>query len=292
MTRRTGSQRLGREIGWVPSGVPTERSVLPADVLATAFRADATRPRLTFYDDAVGPTRGERIELSAKVLSNWVAKAANALQEDLDVTPGSRVLLDLPLHWRAVYWALAVWSVGATLVLPGAGDRAPSNRAPSNRAPSTGTVADLGGDIALVVSDDVAVVAGARSSGTGAVLVSLPMLARGHLDTPGGVFDEARELATYGDVFDAWESPSPAAVALVGAAGVAAGPAAYGALVVPRPEWGDRPRVELAGTLDRVLVDALSAWYADGSVVLVRDPDGEQQARRTSEGVTVRLSGG
>ncbi|MDQ6715007.1 MAG: TIGR03089 family protein, partial [Actinomycetota bacterium] len=45
------------------------------------LRRDATRPRLTFYDDADGPTRGERIELSAKVLANWVAKGANLLQD-------------------------------------------------------------------------------------------------------------------------------------------------------------------------------------------------------------------
>ena len=148
-------------------------------------------------------------------------------------------------------------------------------------------------DLALVVSDDLALVSAAAGTvGTRAVLVSLPMLSRGHADTPIGAFDEARELATYGDVFDAWEAPSPSDAALVVAGaggGAVAGPTAYGELVVPLPDWGDRPRVELAGTLDQVLVDALSAWYADGSVMLVREPDGEQEARRTSEGVTVRL---
>lgn len=272
--------------GWVPSGVPSERPVLPSDVLAAALRADATRPRLTFYDDAPGPTRGERIELSAKVLANWVSKAGNALQEELDVVPGTRVLLDLPVHWRAVYWALAVWSVGATLVLP--------QRDPSSDA-GTGSVSL--DDVALVISDDLALLGRATGSGrTGApveaVLVGLPMLARAHPDNPDGVFDEARELATYGDVFDAWEIPSAADAALVVARDGETGAAdstRYGALVTPRSEWGDRPRVELAGSLRRVLLDALSAWYADGSVVLVREPDGDGEARRTSEGVTVRL---
>ena len=41
--------------------------------------------------------QGERIEISRRVLENWVAKAANALQEGLDVQRGSIVLLDLNL---------------------------------------------------------------------------------------------------------------------------------------------------------------------------------------------------
>ncbi len=89
----------------------------PAEVLAAMLGSDPGRPRVTFYEDTPGPTSGERIELSAKVLANWVSKAANALQEEWDLAPGSRVRLDLPPHWRSLYWALAVWSVGATVVL-------------------------------------------------------------------------------------------------------------------------------------------------------------------------------
>ena len=36
------------------------------------------------------------------------------LQDDLDGAPATTVGLDLPAHWRAFYWALAAWSVGAT----------------------------------------------------------------------------------------------------------------------------------------------------------------------------------
>ena len=57
----------------------------PDTLLFALQRADASRPRITCYDDTDGPSRGERIELSARVLSNWVAKAANALQEEFDV---------------------------------------------------------------------------------------------------------------------------------------------------------------------------------------------------------------
>jgi len=91
----------------------------PASVLAEILRSDPARPRVTFYEDTDGPTRGERIELSGKVLANWVAKAGNALQDEYDLGPGSVVRLSLPPHWRAVYWAFAIWSVGATVDLVG-----------------------------------------------------------------------------------------------------------------------------------------------------------------------------
>ena len=54
----------------------------PADLLRRLLADDPTRPRLTWYDDEPGPTQGERIELSAKVLVNWVSKAANLMQDD------------------------------------------------------------------------------------------------------------------------------------------------------------------------------------------------------------------
>jgi len=239
----------------------------PADVLAMMLRSDATRPRLTFYDDAQGPTRGERIELSAKVLGNWVNKAGNALQDELDAGAGALVVVAMPVHWRSVYWALAAWSVGATVILPQ--DQAASAEA-AKRAD-------------VLVTDDPSLAG--STSGRG-VLVSLPMLARPHPEAPAGVFDDARELASFGDVLDVWDPPDPAAFAL-------GGPedgehTAYGD-VVPGRDWGRGPRVRLAGTLERVLRDALAAWALDGSVVIVRDPCGDQSARLASEAVTLDL---
>ena len=106
------------------------------------------------------------------MLSNWVSKAANALQEEWDVAPGSVVRLALPPHWRALYWALAVWSVG-------------------------GCVAADDAEADLLVSDDPALVSAADGP---AVLVTLAGLARGStVAVPAGVMDEARELATYAD---------------------------------------------------------------------------------------------
>ncbi|MDQ2757012.1 MAG: TIGR03089 family protein [Actinomycetota bacterium] len=236
---------------------------MPPGLLGAMLRADSTRPRLTSYDNAPGPSAGERVELSARVLGNWVAKAGNCLQDELDAGRGTSVLLALPTHWRAVYWALAVWSVGATVRL----------------APGEDALASAP-DCDVVVSDEVDVVAAAQGP---SVLVSLPMLSRSHPDTPAGALDEARELATYGDVFDPWEEAGDEDPGLV----VDDRTTPQSGLVASVPEWGPRPRVLLAGPLLQVLPLALSAWAADGSVVLVRGGAADQTARSASEGVTV-----
>lgn len=214
----------------------------PADVLADLLRSDPARPRVTFYEDTPGPTAGERIELSGKVLANWVNKAANALQEELDVAPGSSVRLALPPHWRALYWALAVWSVGACVCL------------------------DEGeADVTVTDSPDLA----AQSAGT-AVLTTLAALAR---SAPGGapadVIDEARELSSFGDQFSPWESPAATDPALR----VDGSHTAYDS-VVPQRDWAQGTRLHTrSDDLEQVLLDALAAWAVDGSVVLSRGPE-------------------
>ena len=79
-----------------------------AELLARLRASDPGRPRLTWYGAG-----GERVELSARVLENWVAKTANLLVEELDAVPGTRVHLDLPAHWRSAVWSLATAAVGA-----------------------------------------------------------------------------------------------------------------------------------------------------------------------------------
>lgn len=239
----------------------------PPDVLAAMLRSDPARPRVTFYEDTDGPTRGERIELSAKVLANWVNKAANALQDEFDVAPGSRVRLALPPHWRSLYWALAVWSVGGTVVADGSPDRSP-DRSPGAQ------------DVDLVVTDDPALAA----SSSPAILVTLAALARQAAVPTGGAMDEARELSTHGDQFVAWEEPADDDVALE----VDGATTPY-AQVVTDLGWPRGTRAHLRGTdLATVLTRALAAWAGDGSVVLSRgDLSAEEALRREAvEGVT------
>ncbi len=227
----------------------------PADVLATMLRSDATRPRITYYDDATG----ERTELSAKTLANWVAKAANLLQDQADVTVGNTVGLDLPLHWRAAYWALAAWSVGCHIV-----------------------VGPDSSDSDVIITTSPAVAVRAVHDGRYAVLVTLAALARGNPATPDDVLDEAKELSGFGDQFSAWDSADPADPAL-SANGERT---AYGEVVATR-DWPQRPRVYLTGPVGPALRAMLSAWSADGSVVLITNPNGDQTQRLATECVTV-----
>jgi uncharacterized protein (TIGR03089 family) len=232
----------------------------PTDVLAQLVRSDPARPRVTFYDDSVNV--GERIELSAKVLANWVSKAANLLAEELEIGPGDVVRLDLPAqHWRSLYWALAVWSVGATLDVRRDGPA--QLLVTTNARRAVGTDAD------------------------GAVLVTLAALARRHADpVPDDVIDEARDLSTYADQFEPWEEPGQDDVALVDDSG-----AHTYADVVPDPGWPTGSRVHVvAGDPGSPLRHVLAAWAVDGSVVLVLGPDdGRLPARLASEGVTLSV---
>jgi uncharacterized protein (TIGR03089 family) len=82
-------------------------------LLADALRRDPSGPLLTYYDDAIG----ERTELSATTLANWVAKTANLLVDELMLDPGDRVAVLLPAHWQTAAVLLAAWSAGAVVTV-------------------------------------------------------------------------------------------------------------------------------------------------------------------------------
>lgn len=77
--------------------------------LRRALANNPADPLLTYYDDATG----ERVELSATTLANWVAKTVNLLVLECGVGPGSRLALHLPRHWTTAVWVLAADAVGA-----------------------------------------------------------------------------------------------------------------------------------------------------------------------------------
>lgn len=229
----------------------TPRRARPSHVsdLLRLITRDPGRPRLTWYGDD-----GERIELSGAVLENWVNKTTNLLVEEFDAQPGTRIVLDLPVHWRTVVWALAAWRVGATVVLVSADD---------------------GTDDSGTARPDVVVTARpGRWSGTRAelVAVALPALARRFDgDLPAGAIDAASAVMTYGDQVGWAPEPdrgapamaSPAAPVVLHADLVSGphGPTAYAP--------GARVLVQGSASLADTLRSVLAVLGDDGSVVLL-----------------------
>ena len=77
--------------------------------LAQALEAVARRPTpaLVWRDGS------ERVELSGRVLVNWVEKAAGLLVDELDVTSSDVVTVSPVPHWRLPVIALAALRAGA-----------------------------------------------------------------------------------------------------------------------------------------------------------------------------------
>ncbi|WP_328582237.1 TIGR03089 family protein [Streptomyces sp. NBC_00370] len=163
----------------------------PADLLRSALATDPARPLVTFYDDATG----ERVELSAVTLANWVSKTANLLQGDLAAGPGDRLALLLPAHWQSAVWLLACSSVGVAV--------------------------EIGGDPAdadLVVTGPDSLDAARACRGERVALALRPLGGR-FPQPPEGFVDYAVEVPSQGDRFAPFAPVDPAGVALVVAGG-------------------------------------------------------------------------
>jgi uncharacterized protein (TIGR03089 family) len=231
-----------------PQAPRDDRPAHVADLLRLVTR-DPGRPRLTWYGDD-----GERVELSGAVLENWVNKTTNLLVEEFDAGPGTRVVLDLPVHWRTVVWALAAWRVGATVVLVAAADDATAD---DGAAPP---------DVVVTTHPD-------RWRGTRAelVAVALPALARRFDgDLPAGAVDAASAVMTYGDRVGWAPAVEPGLEALSAPssswdhAHLVERSAGGRQLLAPTPHPGDENPPTAS-----ILVRVLATWAADGSVVLV-----------------------
>lgn len=210
----------------------------PDDLLPALLADDPARPRLTWY------AASERIELSGRVLGTWVSKAANLLADDLDVGVGAAVALELPAHWRACYWALAAWTMGASVVVGGV-------------APA---------QVAIVVAAEAG--AGSARPGPAAdvVALTLPALARrSDVALPASALDEAAVLATYGDVVTPWERAAADDAALL----APGGRWTFGEVIPLSAIPGSRLLVVGGDDLAATLRTVAGAWAAGGSVVLL-----------------------
>jgi uncharacterized protein (TIGR03089 family) len=84
----------------------------PEQLFADVLAAEPGRPFITYYDEATG----ERSELSAKSLANWVAKTHHLLGTELGLGAGDRALLALPAHWISLPALLGCLTAGLELV--------------------------------------------------------------------------------------------------------------------------------------------------------------------------------
>jgi uncharacterized protein (TIGR03089 family) len=246
----------------------------PAALLATARDRDPARPLVTHYDDSTG----ERVELSATTLDNWVAKTANLLQDEFDVGPGSTVAVALPVHWQTAAVLLGVWSCGAAVL----------DSAPEDEGGLTGVDVVLAGQDRLTALEE--------EEGDAELLgLSLHPLGAGMAGYTGQARDFALEVRTAGDRFMPYSPPDPAAPGLL-AGGLEL---TLGGLVETARELAVRLGI---GPDDRILIDAqvaaeagpvawlLAPLAAGASIVLCRYPFAERLPERAAaERVTATL---
>jgi uncharacterized protein (TIGR03089 family) len=227
------------------------------ELLRAMLAADPGRPRITWYG-----RDGERVELSARTLDNWVAKSANLLMEEFDAGPGTRVGIRLPAHWRTATWLLATWTVGACVVVP------------AGPVPASAE-SELGADLDVVVTaDPAAAVASGVDPGL-VVAVALPALATsfgGGL--PDGALDGAAEVRLRGDVV------GPVVRPLAGDEALAVGDeqaVTYAQLLAAAEAaardagWPPRVRLLTSAGPESAVAGLLGPLVLDGSVVL-HDP--------------------
>lgn len=228
---------------------PGSSRSIPA-LLRRLMDDDPTAPRLTFYGERYVET-GERVELSARVLSTWVAKTANLLEEEFEVGPGSVVAIDLPTHWRTLVFQLAAWSTGAVVRL-GAGRPA---------------------DVLVSADADTLVRAVQRNASVERIAVSLAPLATNFgAPVPDGALDYSRVITGYGDTYSPLLEPGPEDPALETADGSTL---THSELLARAAEAGDGwpPGVRLltdVGPTD-VVAGPLAAWARTGSLVVTPD---------------------
>ncbi|WDF34231.1 TIGR03089 family protein [Arthrobacter agilis] len=251
----------------------------PAAILARMRSVGSSSPRLVWH----GPDG--RIELSGRVFDNWVAKSANLLVDELDAAEGTRVALDLPVHWKTLALAFACWQVGA-VVVPDGGAGEPADIVFSSSATERIDPPRL-----LVC----------------VALGSLAMRWEGTL--PAGAVDFAAEVRSHGDVYDGAPAADGNAL-LVSAAGLAgraddlvrlvaraATDAGATHAAAPGEEMPASTSAAGAGTflvdpaadLPTVLGAALVAWREDASLLIVGEGAAVTQRMISGERVTGRL---
>lgn len=225
-------------------------------MLNPLLRADASKPRITYYDDA----SGERIELSTVTFANWAAKSGNLLRDELGAGPGSRVALLLPTHWQTAAVVFGVWWIGAEVVIGGG---------------EADVVMCTAGRLADADADDV-------------VVLSLDPFGKPVDGLPAGVTDYATAVRVQADQIVAEHSPGPV---LTGRSADDVLVASTDSAAAQGISASDRVLSTRDWDSDTALIDGLVAVFAVGaSLVQVAHPDPSAMERhRATENVTVML---
>jgi uncharacterized protein (TIGR03089 family) len=83
----------------------------PEGLFGSVLAAQPASPLITYYDGE----SGERSELSARSVANWVAKTYFLLTEELDLQVGDRAYVGLPAHWITVPILIGCWAAGLSV---------------------------------------------------------------------------------------------------------------------------------------------------------------------------------
>jgi uncharacterized protein (TIGR03089 family) len=229
---------------------------------ASAVRRDPATPLLTWYDD----NSGDRTELSAATLDNWVSKTANMLIDGSGLGPGDTAAVLMPPHWQTAAILLGASAAGLAVAL--GGDPSPAD--------VLFTSADT--DTSGWVAPDRYV--------TGLLPLAMPLR-----EVPAGSVDYVTEVRNFGDYFGG-QPVSQDDLAL-------AGPVAMSHLAVLRNATERAAELGLTAG-DRVLIDAgaypdVADWLfaplvAGASIVLCANLiPAKVESRAESEKVTVTL---
>jgi uncharacterized protein (TIGR03089 family) len=236
----------------------------PDALLAAALVRDPAGPLLTYYDDATG----ERTELSATSLANWVAKTANLLRDDVGIAPGDRVAVLLPAHWQAAAVLLGAWTAAA--VVGTAADHAAVAFATADRLPEAAAAGEV-------------------------FALSMAPLGRGFAGgPPAGTRDYSVEVLTMADRWSGRPVPDAVPALDTGGSTVTAGDlvevalrrSAELGLIAGDRVLSTQPWTSPTAWLDGLLVPLAAA----ASLVLVANPDESRlEAKVEAERVTATL---
>ncbi|CAL8896934.1 hypothetical protein KVA01_04710 [Kocuria varians] len=218
----------------------------PTD-LAGALAAVSARPTpaLVWRD---GP---ERVELSGRVLVNWVEKSAGLLVDELDVTAGDVVRISPVPHWRLVVLTLAALRVGARVAFD----------------------PELDAESEAVVHAYLETAPEDPAAGATALVVAAPALAFAcSQPLPGGAVDFCDEVRGMGDVYTGFEEPEADDAALP--SGLTHGELVAAALEsLPGEHAGETVFVPMPDGWDETqLLRVLGAAAQDGAVLMATDP--------------------